>query len=391
MKRILSTALFLFVAVAGFAVDGGGIITSNTGFLLPLPSDKEKPVTNLSNYEKVSLWLTNNMNKKGNSFFDMQISYLFTANSKVFTDSSKQKDPVINHIVDLDYFNFVFFIPLDKGKAKLNFGRYGVMDQSGIVLNQKIDGVSVDVVTSGINFGFDFGFTGLLNRHTTPVYPKLKYDPSIIYSLSPAYLALSVDAVFPIGKYDHTLGVQILGFIQPKFKKPDYHTFFEISLKGSIIPGLMFDFTGVANIRNSFGYKQNACMGSLKLEYYFNKYNSLFGFKSLYAGGGDHTFVGFSKIPLTKVKPMFPMNTWLMGLYASIEPVDSLIIKMSTDMLFYGKKPKSSKSPFNGFEWNVGLNYTLLQDVYAGFDVGHFISASGSSDLLMNLKFMLSF
>lgn len=391
MKKILVLALFSIILINLFAIEGGGLVSSDNLFVVPIPQE-EKPFR-VSSFNKLSLWLKQNMDKEGNYNFALQGSYWFTLDSKIFkNDNEKKTVNEIKHIIDLDYLNFSFLFPLGAGEAiNFNFGRYGVMDYTGLLYKQTIDGLTLEYKHPKIKTSFDFGYTGALNTYTTPLYVTPKETKNPVYSLAPAFITLGWKNDLPVGPYDHKLGVDMLAFVQPKKEDPSHKIYVNFHTNGSIVPRLLYDLSLVYGFVREANTQRHGALINFDLGYYFNKLNSVFGTKTVFATGGKNTFSGFTKQSLAKNHPVYPQNVLFFSVYTKLEPVKNLQLGADLGVVSKAKKAFPEEKLYKGFDWQVHLNYLILDEIYLGCNVGQYIRNTGKSNFNAGLKLVISF
>ena len=188
-----------------------------------------------------------------------------------------------------------------------------------------------------------------------------------------------------------------MSFFQPKLN-PGYQLYFTAFAGGQIIPRLVFDLSTTLTVRK-FRTNTRTQVGGLlvgNLTYYFEPFNSSFGFKALYASGanpsnGKGSFVGFSRLPLSKISGIVPSDVVSFGLFGTLKPIEDLHLKFTTDLYLKGSKPTTGEKVFSGFQWGFNLDYILMQSFYLNFELGHFIGEKGRGAFLGSLKLMLTF
>jgi len=397
MKRLYKiTALFFAVCIAAapiFAIDGGGSIAAGIDVQLPIKLPTS-PIS-VKNFERLEFYLQQNMDKAGNYNFYLDTSYLFLFSGD-FSKSSKKT--FIKNIVDIDQLNFSFLFPLSNQKnLSFIFGRFPVVDYTNTILKQKIDGAKVGLDFQTWQANFTLGYTGLLNTYTNPLYAvPMKYS-NPVYVLSPAFITMNADANFYVGKYSHRLGFEFMSFFQPKLN-PGYQLYFTAFAGGQIIPRLVFDLSTTLTVRK-FRTNTRTQVGGLlvgNLTYYFKPLNASVGFRALYASGanpsnGEGSFVGFSRLPLSKISGIVPSDVFSFGLSGTLKPIEDLHLKFTTDLYLKGSKPTTGEKVFSGFQWGFNLDYILMQSFYLNFELGHFIGEKGQGAFLGSLKLMLTF
>ncbi len=389
-KNKFAIILFFLLSVSAFSFEGGGLIKTGLGFDLKKTKGSEKIIWGLNNYEGISLWAKQAMDKDEKYFFNIQASYLFKLNKNM----EPSKKLVMEHILDLDLLKFSFLLPTKDSDLKIEFGRYGLADLTGLIFNQNIDGFFISYEShKKLNFYtyFSIGYTGLLNSYTNPMnfMPTSNKKVSKIYNLSPSVVALTGLFTIPLGEYQHTINLELNSFVQTK-KGAKSRNYFTFMVNGPIYSNLFFILSTTGELRvkgnkGGLGMALNADMAY----YLYNKSVKL-GLRTEWFSGGKFYFDSMTGINASKVIFVAPSDLWKTSLYTSIKPVEDLFLGFDVSVLCAGKKVASQKF-YKGTEFNFDMKYVLLSDIYMGLDTGVFLDNKGSVDTKINLKAMLSF
>lgn len=391
MKRLFLVLVFLSLLVPLFAIEGGGSLSANVDVRIPI-KDSTAPIS-INNYESLSFWLRQNMDKAGYYNFNVAASYYFNLTANMFPKDKSSNTLKYRNIINPDYLNFSFLFPLESGQSvDLKIGRYSTADYTQLVYRQQTDGIGLKYTHPYIHFQYDLGYTGLLNNHANPMSIKPAKENDW-YTLTPALITNDVRLRGFVGYYGHSIGTEFLAAVQPKLKDPVYQMYATLFVNGPIVPRLFFDVAGVVNMYKFSSSEKMALAGlaNAKIAYYFNDYSASLGFQGIYASGGDNSFIGLSQVPLTVVTPVLPVDTASLGLFALVKPIEDLSIKLDATALLTGSKPVTGTSPFVGFEYNARIDYNILENLYLKFSLGHFIDSVGGGQFLCGLKFTLTY
>ncbi len=392
MKKNKIAIIFLFVTVlSAFAFEGGGLVKSNIGSEINKNHVKGSKIAfNLKNSDGLTLWAKQNMDKDGNFNFGIQASYLFKLSKKFKPVSEKA---VIKNILDLELFKFAFLLPTKEGDLKIEFGRYNMSDSTSLIMNQQLDGFFISYNSHkkmNITTHFSLAYTGLLNSYTTPIVGTFaKKKQTKIYNLAPGFIATNALVNIPLGRHNHSISVELDSFIQTKAKglAKNYLT---VLFNGPIYSNLYFIASGTGVLRAKSSKVSGGGSVSGDIVYYFTKLSSKVGVKSQWFSGGANYFTPFTYTSVSKMKSKLAKDIWKTSIYASLKPVDDLFLGTDVSLFLAGEKVKG-QSFYRGAEFNIGLNYTILSDIFIGFDSGVFINNEKDIDAKVKLKVKLSF
>lgn len=389
MKKVrLIIFLLLFVSLSLSAFEGGGIV--KTG--IDIGFDKDK--ANFSNFNGLSLWAKQNMDKEGNYNFSAQISYLLNLKKPI----KPNKKLEMTHILNLDMLKFSFLIPITKDSLSIDIGRYSLSDITGIILNQNIDGIYLTYSMPRFSTAFNLGYTGLLNTYVNPttasgVKALLSGKSSNIskhlpYKLSPSFVAFYALVHIPFGSLRHALDLDLNSFIATADKGAT-NNYASLAVSGPIVSNLFYltSVSGSLLTRKDKG-NQMGFFASGELNYYFKKYASKIGLKTQWFSGGKNSFKSFTLSNLSKVNFVEAKDVWKTGLNASMKPIPDLFLSTSFDTMTHASKKYSF---FRGFEWSASAIYTILQDISISTDVGIIVGNKGSVYTRAALKGTISF
>ena len=149
MKRFLGLVLIAFISTNIFAIDFGGLISSDSSF------DKQGS-DDFVFTEKLdsSAYIKIPFSKDGKISLASEFLYRF-----------QYSDSKINHYLDLPLFKLNFSGDVGTGVLDIYAGRYSVSDSTAKIFNQTSDGMFVSYSTAPFVTSFYIGYTGLVNRY----------------------------------------------------------------------------------------------------------------------------------------------------------------------------------------------------------------------------------
>lgn len=388
-KKLLSQICFIFAAALCFAFEGGGLIQTEFGIdLSSVPTKSGKSIfTSLKNSEKISLWAKQNMDKDGNYNFSIQSSYFFTF-SQVMSPYKKRAAAL--NALDLDLLKFSFlFLPGKNSSLLFDFGRYSFTDSTRIVFDQNIDGLYLAYKQVNVSVFFNAGYTGLLNAYTAPVTVENNNKNVPLYYLSPSFVQTSLLLHLPIGKYRYSLDTEILNLTETKAQGSS-KTYLTLSANGAIIPNLFFILSATGSLSSSAKTRTLGLFVNADLAYYFSKYSAKAGINTQWFSGGKYPFDTFTLTSASKLALVQHSDLWKTGVYISVKPLKTLSVGTEFNVLCRGTYIKN-KRLFNGIEFTNSINYTLLDDILLGLNIGVLHQEERSTQFLIGLKGIISF
>lgn len=385
MKRI---TLVLFVIILPFslnAFEGGGLFSSLLQFDIGTPQGEKNP-TYLSNSNKLTLWMKQNIDKEGFYNFSAQGSAYFKIRKLLAPNGKKI---LFKPTLDVDVLKFSLFFPLEKkGSLELDLGRRGLVDSTGVIVSQSFDGAFLKYKTPRIEIMSSLAFTTLLNANTIALNEGLQKTRNPVYALPKSYAALMFFFHIPISKTSYSLDFDTLNFFETQ-KNGKMKFYLTSALKGPIIRRLFFSLSVSGSFVKDGTDWKNGAQTTGAIGYYFRKYNAKLGLNVQYASGGRYAFQTFT---LRHVSPQFfsPFtNVWSTGVRASFKPIPELYIKALTNIICSGEIQNGSL--YRGFEWLTSVNYTLKRDITFELSLGQFIKRDTSFQTFLALKGIIAF
>ena len=385
MKRVIPILFTIVLQVSLNAFEGGGMFSSSFNFDIGTPKRDSNP-TYFSNSNRLTLWMKQNMDKDGIYNFSAQGSAYLKIRKLIAPNGKKA---LLKIPLDIDVFKFSFFFPLEKqGSLELDVGRRGLVDSTGVIVSQSLDGVFLKYKTPRLEVMTSLAFTTLLNANTVVLNESSYKTRNSVYALPKSYASLMFFFHVPIPKTSYSLDFDTLNFFETK-KNGKMKLYLTSAIKGPIIRRLFFSLSVSASfVKDSNKWKSGAQMTGA-VGYYFQKYNAKLGFNIQYASGGKHAFQTFT---LRHISPQFfspYTDVWSTGVRASIKPVPELYLQAFTNIVCRGQTQNGSL--FRGVEWCTSLNYTLRRDISFEASLGQFIKKDSSVQTFLGLKGVVAF
>ncbi len=386
MKKSLAPILFcLFQMSALVAFEAGGLFSSTLNFDIATPNTIRKP-SYVNNLNSISLWLTQNIDKEGYYNFSTQGSAYLKV--KKLT-SNKNSPAAIRTPLDIDMLRFSFFIPIDKRSHFLiDVGRRGLVDSTGIVLSQPLDGFFLQYKMPKLSLLASFAFTGLLNANTVVLYENKLSIKNNIYALQKNYASLIAMLRIPLLKASYSIDIDSLNFLETKAggTKKLYLT---MGIKGPIVRRLFFSTYISASFASEERNNNYGILTTGAIAYYFRKYNAKLGFNLQYATGGKNNFKSFTMRHISSQFFSPYSNVWNTGIKASMKPIKELYLQALCNVIC--KAQKEDNSIYTGFEWATQASYTIKRDISIEASLGQFIEKNRNIQTFIGLKGIISF
>lgn len=397
--RFICSIFMCFFLSSSFAFEWGGLFSTQLGFDIGSPNRIDNP-TCFNNANKFSMWAKQNIDKDGFYTFATQGSAYLKIRKLIAPEKQKAG---LKPILDIDLLKFSFFIPLGKsGSLNIDIGRRGLLDSTGLIMHQSLDGIFFDYKNPHFSMMSSFAFTTLLNANTTVLNEDGYKMRNYFYALPKSYATLIAMFQIPILKTSYSLNLDTLHFFETKKdgKIKMYGTF---GVKGPIVRHLFFSASVSGSFVKNAVEKDREVFWNMGLQstfamsYYFTKYNAKLGFNMQYAMGGEKN--NFQSFTLRHVSSQFfspYTDIWNTGLSASIKPVPELYIQGLANIIckaHFSKKDKEDarKSLYQGFEWNLRSIYTIKQDISFEASLGQYIKNDNSLQTFVSLKGLISF
>lgn len=385
MKKAILFFVLLCVTTYSFAFEGGGLFSTSLNFDIGTPAKTDNPSI-FSNSNKLSLWLKQNIDKK--SFYN------FAAQGSAYFKMRKYMAPISEKVLakatlDIDLLKFSFFVPLEKnGNLLIEVGRRGLIDSTGIIMSQSLDGLFVQYRNPHFSLMASLSFTGLLNANTVVLNEDDIKITNNIYSLSKSYVGLLALFHVPFLKRSYSLYGDSLNFFEtkPNGKIKSYLT---VGIKGPIIKRLFFSASFSGSYVKEKSVTKAGILATGAIAYYFRKYNAKLGLNMQFAQGGKNSFQAFTLRHISSQFYSPYTNTWNTGLKMSIKPLSELYVEALCNIICKGEK--SNGSLYRGFEWMASTNYTIQHDISIEASLGQYIKKDASLLTFISLKGIIAF
>lgn len=347
LVKLISLAVCALSISSAFALDYGFLVDNNTSF-----KTNAKKNMYLLQKDSVSAWVKTPLGQNQNNYFSAEGIYKFEYNADV-----KQ----IKNFVDINLLKFVFVNQLESGKLETDFGRFFVVDASGLIFTQNCDGAFVKYSSGSVEVSGYLGYTGLLNGNTVTMINAPTFignDEKKVYDFADRNAIAMVTGYFPSLFAEQSLTVQAAGAF-----RTDVITYNRIyatlGLSGPIAGNLFYSVTGTASFILDNGKEMKVSpLVRADLTYYFSIASA--GLSVIYAG---KDFTGItSQTALNSLAEPEYNNLLKAGIFAAVKPVDNLLIKVSGDIAFDGSKNMQLK----GIQYKAGVDYQIASDVLIG-------------------------
>lgn len=386
MKKIFAFVILCLLYSYLIAFEGGGLFSSSFSFDIGTPKKTGNP-SFFYNVNKLSLWAEQNLDKEAFYNFSVQGS-AYVKIRKLLSPNGKRA--IAKFILDIDLLKFSFFIPINKNSnLSLDIGRRGVIDSTGVILSQYLDGLFLQYKSPHFSFLASFASTYLLNAHTVALNEKDYKVSKYIYALPKSYIGMMTLFHLPILKSSYSIDIDTINFFETK-KNGNIKLYVTTAIQGPIIKRLFFS----TSLSGSFVREEAKWNSGILLigaiAYYFNKYNAKLGLSMQYAQGGKMSFQPFTMKHISSQFFSPYTNVWNTGIKASLKPVPELYI--STLFNIVCNATKSEGTPFyRGIEWLTSANYTIKKDINIEVSFGQFIHKNTYMNTFLTLKGMISF
>lgn len=205
---------------------------------------------------------------------------------------------LLGNTLDINLLKFSTTLPVVGYNLSLNAGRYAVADATGLIFNQKIDGMYASLQLPLFTASLGMGYTGLLNAKTTGVYNvPVDVSSGTIYAMNPGYVAVTGNAIADNLYAGQSVGGEVNLFFNCRTVPSDelHRSYLTVYAKGPLISSLFYNLTFAGNM--NFGSQFSAgLMGKGMLLFYPGIMSSCVSFTVVFATSG---FIPFTNIPVT--------------------------------------------------------------------------------------------
>ena len=364
-----------------FSFSFGGNLTTNA--ILTVYEDKSLL---FENSENLSVWLKFPLNKSYTSFFACEGFYDFSLKS------TQGQEVVIGNTLDIPLFKFSFNFDSAKTKSTLNLGRFAMVDTTGFVLNQTIDGMFARFISDKTDFSLFAGYTGLLNALNSSFFDCPYMAEGSLYALSPSYVVASLSAKFNAFN-NQFINTEFVASVDTN--KLDYHKMYAtLSFNGSISQrfyyilqstlGMSLKADGTEDLRF-------ANLSKFDLTSYFNFLNSSLTLHGVYASGESESLGAFRPISQIQASNSGKYYSSLVkaGLLYTIKPTSSLYVSLSSDGIC--SLNKDTALVFDGLQWSLESKWQIVSDIYLSVAGQQFIAFLEEKQNQFAIGFKLGF
>lgn len=339
-KSIISIALVLSFASALFGFEWGGVIDNAT---YAQTADFKEVQLNQSN--GIHLNFTSGLTKDKSLRIAAEGMYKYNL-------AIEGKEGVLTNIVDLSLLKLSGNWVINGASLSLNAGRFNHSDKTGFVFAQTSDGVNVNYASRNWSIGAYAGYTGLVNRFTTPMVDQLEEQKMAqLYDLSYGYVPLMLDFTLTnVG--GNTIGIQGEYFLDITNKNDKAYGSFFVKGPLSTIGSYFAAATLGTNKFNDLMLRAN-----MNFQFIFGQ-NLMLAFGADYSSGNS-TLASFTGISL---RPLHFMINGVDGIVPRISctyAIDNLVVAVTEKVVM--TIPESFE--LNGVDSNVSVVYNLFSDL----------------------------
>ena len=362
-KSLISVALVLSFASALFGFEWGGMIDNAT-----VAQTSDFKDVSLIQSNGIHLNLTSSLNKDKTLRFATEAMYKYNLNIE-------DKEGTLTNIVDLSLLKLSGNWNINGASLSMNLGRFNYSDKTGFAFGQTSDGLNVNYVSRNWSVGAYAGYTGLVNRFTTPMTDQLEEQKMAqLYDLSYGYVPLMIDFTLTnVG--GNVIGIQGEYFLDITNKKDKAYG--SLFVKGPL--GSVGTYYAAATVGTN---KFNDIMLRANMNFQFVFGNSLMlGIGADYSSGNS-TLAPFTSITL---RPLHFMIDGIDGIIPRLSltyAIDNFVVAVTEKVVM----TIPSSFELNGVDSNVSLVYNLFSDLQLGTSINAYTDF-GSKD---NNKFNVS-
>ena len=381
-KAFFAAALFALAFNAVFSLDFGGSFSNFT-------RAKGKDFANLKFNQINDLlgWIRVPLNDDGSSYFAAQALYEFEYDASV--------EKAYNRL-DVNLAKYVGLWNVAGSPLTLSAGRFIFSDLTGLIMSQNCDGAHVSWQMDRVALSAYLGYTGFLNAAIVKMQDHaddlFDYDSDMVYQFAQKYLVFSAAASVPNLFSTQTLSGQFLAAFKIEGKSFN-RMYATLDMTGPIYRTVYYNVSTTLGLQNFDGGSTEVTnLTRAEVKYYAPFKDLAVAAGLVYASGnkdGDHAFTGF-----TKINSCFAMNepqySSLVKVYASasIKPIKKLLAKAGAALVF-----NTHKGGYQGFDYNLGVDWQIKSDASIGAGFNHFIDAddSDNSKVQISLNAFLTF
>ena len=279
----------------------------------------------------------------------------------------------------------------------LNVGRFIASDETGLVLNQTIDGLWFQFNSSRAVFQAMAAYTGLLNAKTTSMLMAsgsawAPSDSQPLYILAAPYIIGNLKAEFPYLFANQTLTIEALALFGVGIAQTDGNRMYAtLALTGPLAQKLFYTLSSTLCIHN-FDFTTLSNLSRLEFSFYPLAEKMKLSFGATYASGTiPSVFTPFAAItaqPSVSLAGFRYTGILKGGLHFTFKPNKVLLLTANTDVLFDCR----SDFAFNGVQLEGDLRYQMFSDVAFGLNIkSYFAMEEARNALSATLKATISF
>lgn len=350
MKKIISKLVLICSLIScAFAVEWGGLFSLKANPVINIDNPMTVDSISFQGIGDAYLWMNSALNKDKTLFFNSEIQY----EASLF----QQGEVTVGaQLIDIDLFKLSGTFEFENNSTfDFSFGRYQVMDSTGVVFSQESDGLFASYALPTVVISGYVGYTGLLNTLKVSMLDGTgtpESSDAIFYKLAHPYLPTNVTLEFPVLFGNQSLSLQANAFIDFKDSYNRYYA----------------NLVMTGPVTNTTYYKLSSSFGSANFDDLMN-------------------YTSFSLLMF----PMSNISVTLGGEYASGDQLIFSPFRGFSSRVAYGSNTSPQTTailiPNASFAWSMGSSiYTGLTGkfIMAG-DAFEKTAAELATDLVYNL------
>ena len=286
----------------------------------------------------------------------------------------------IGNALDFNLLKYNLPLSINDFSMDINIGRFSVADSTGMILNQKIDGIYASVPFKIFSVSAGLGYTGLQNAKTTAVYGiPLSTSSSTIYGLAPGYVAILTRGSAPSLLGGQSFDAEFNMFVNCNTTPDDVNdkltrSFVTVGAHGPVIPLLYY------NAAFSFGFAFGSStrigiMGKGGITYYPDFLSSALTFTTVFA---TKDFVPFTDLPVSADGRIGCSDLLKLALSYSMKPAEQWLLNAEVALL-YTSDIITTSFVLDSFQANITAKFQWFSDVCIVSSTALVIPISSSS------------
>jgi len=359
MKKILTFCFILTLLSNLNAFDFGGLIQSDTNL-----NYTDELV--LSEILDTSLYVKCPLSKTGATYITTEGIYRLQFNQDV-----------IKHGLNIPLLKLNHISKINGGSIDLSAGRFPMIDFTGKIFNQAVDGLFASYSSSLLDFSFFAGYTGLINKNFYHMIGEENYEArgNDLYSLALPYLVFSTSFSMPYILAKQSFVLDVWGNIGIQNLKSN-NIYGTLGLFGPIVGNLFYILNGSFNGRFNEQESLFGFLVSTDLSYSFSSIKTTVNAKASYASKDFFTISATNCLE----NGTFWNDIMIAGLSASVKPISKLIFNAESLVAL-----KVSDMEYFGTQFLGTINWQIVSDMAISANAIYFL-AKDNTDSFFNFQ-----